>query len=559
MTRTSPVLFLLLFLCASCAQETTPDPTTTTITLIGTNDVHGQLLPDGERGGLVSLSGYVQAVRDARAADGGHMLLIDAGDMWQGTLESNLSEGAATVAAFNALQYDAVALGNHEFDFGPVGPKAIPESAEDDRRGALKERAREANFPLLSANLAYKDTGKPIEWPNVYPSTMVDAGEFKIGIIGILTSRALVTTIAANVDDLVVLPLAPAIIEEAAKLRADGADIVVVTAHAGGQCEDFSDPNDLSSCVDGAEIFGVARALPPGTVDHIFAGHVHQGIAHIVNGVSISSAFSNTRAFSRVDFELEKGSGDVVARRLSPPHQAVIEDDYEGSVPAPTQAVVEVAEEAREFARYQKNLSLGVTLEEPFTLAGNPESTLGNLFTQALLAELDADVALHNVQGGLRADLPAGPLTFGSVYQISPFENRVVILNLSGAQLRAVIAGQAYLGRRRAGFSGMSVAASCENDVMRVTMTINDVVIEDDDEIRVIVNDYLALGGDAILNPILPDGGFAIDTNMPMTRDVFIDWVMDAGDTLHPDDFVSSDAPKWTGDFPIPRSCVKGA
>lgn len=558
MTRTSPVFFLLLFLCASCAQETTTNSTTTTITLIGTNDVHGQLLPDDDRGGLVSLSGYVQAIRDASSANGGHVLLIDAGDMWQGTLESNLSEGASIVAAFNALQYDAVALGNHEFDFGPVGPKTIPESPEDDRRGALKERAREASFPLLGANLAYKDTGKLVEWPNVYPSTMIDAGEFKVGIIGILTSRALVTTIAANVDDLMILPLATTIIDEAAKLRADGADIVVVTAHAGGQCEDFSDPNDLSSCVDGAEIFEVARALPPGTVDHIFAGHVHEGIAHIVNGVSISSAFSNTRAFSRVDFELENGTGSVVQRRISPPHTATIDGQYEGTVPVPTESVVTVAEEAREFARYQKNLSLGVTLAGPFTRDGNPESTLGNLFTRALLAELDADVALHNVQGGLRADLPAGPLTFGSVYEISPFENRVVILNLSGAELRAVIEGQSHLGRRRAGFAGMRVAASCKNDIMQVAITINDVLIEDDDEVRVIVNDYLALGGDAILNPILPEGGFAIDTNMPMTRDVFIDWLMNVGETLQPDDYLSSDAPMWTGEFPMPRSCSSG-
>lgn len=554
MTRTSPVLFLLAVLCAACAAETPPP--TTTITMIGTNDVHGQLLPDEDRGGLVSLSGYVQAVRDARAADGGHTLLIDAGDMWQGTLESNLSEGAATVAAFNALQYDAVALGNHEFDFGPAGPKAIPESPDDDKRGALKERAREANFPLLSANLAYKDTGKLVEWPNVRPSVMLDVGEYKVGVIGILTSRALVATIAANVDDLVVLPLAPAVIAEAEKLRTNGADLVIVTAHAGGECTEFTDPNDLSSCRDGAEIFGVARALPQGLVNHIFAGHVHQGIAHIVNGVSITSAWSSTRAFSRVDFVLDDASGDLVTRTVSPPHQGVIDGEYEGAVPTPVAAVVKVADEAREFARYQKNLSLDVTLAEPFTLRGNPESTLGNLFTDALLGQLDADIALHNVQGGLRGDLPAGPLTFGSVYEISPFENRAVILNLSGAELRAVIGNQAYRGSRRVGFSGMRVDAACADGEMRVEMTMDGEPINDNDTLRVIVNDYMALGGDGVMTPVMPDGGFAIDTSMPMTRDVFIDWVMAKGGTLHPDDYITAGDPKWTGSFPVPSSCA---
>ena len=69
------------------------------------------------------------------------MLLIDAGDMWQGTLESNLSEGASVVDAYNALGYTAVAIGNHEFDFGPAGPKAIPETDADDPQGSLKLRA----------------------------------------------------------------------------------------------------------------------------------------------------------------------------------------------------------------------------------------------------------------------------------------------------------------------------------------------------------------------------------------------------------------------------------
>ncbi|MEL7186550.1 MAG: 5'-nucleotidase, partial [Pseudomonadota bacterium] len=167
-----------------------------------------------------------------------------------------------------------------------------------------------------------------------------------------------------------------------------------------------------------------------------------------------------------------------------------------------------------------------------------------------------ADIAMHNVQGGLRADLPAGPLTFGSVYQVSPFENRAVILDLSGAELRRVIAEQSYRGRRRVGFSGMRVSASCNGDVMQVEMAINDRTISDDDSVRVIVNDYMALGGDNVLVPIIPEGGFDIDTNLPMTRDVFVSWVSKTGGTIAPDDYRTSGRPKWTGRFPLPRSCV---
>ena len=131
------------------------------------------------------------------------MLLIDAGDMWQGKLESNLSEGAALVDAYNSLGYTAVALGNHEFDFGPAGPSPIAKSATDDPRGALKQRATEADFPFLAANLIDQSTGEPVRWPNIQPSALIDVKGIKVGIIGVMTQDALTTTLAAKHSRLV--------------------------------------------------------------------------------------------------------------------------------------------------------------------------------------------------------------------------------------------------------------------------------------------------------------------------------------------------------------------
>src|SRR5262245_42101111 len=97
-----------------------------TISVLATNDVHGRLSQ------LPLFGGYVANVRAARAVDGGGVLLLDAGDMFQGTLASNLSEGAAMLRGYAALGYSAAALGNHEFDFGPVGPACTPARADDD-------------------------------------------------------------------------------------------------------------------------------------------------------------------------------------------------------------------------------------------------------------------------------------------------------------------------------------------------------------------------------------------------------------------------------------------
>jgi 5'-nucleotidase len=207
MQRLVPVAILLLI--ASCDPARVDSPTIT-LSVISTNDVHGALLPvDGNRG-LALFAGYVDNLRETRAEDGGEVLLIDAGDMWQGTLESNLSEGASVVAAFNALDYDAAAVGNHEFDFGPAGEKATPANILDDSQGALKRRAAEADFPLLAANLIDDTTGLPVDWPNVQPSVLLDREGIKVGIIGLMTEHALITTIAANVRGLSVAPLAPA-------------------------------------------------------------------------------------------------------------------------------------------------------------------------------------------------------------------------------------------------------------------------------------------------------------------------------------------------------------
>lgn len=270
--------FFLVFGC----EFGSGDGPTTVISVIGTNDVHGSLLSvDGNRG-LALFGGYAANLRQARKNDGGAVVLIDAGDMWQGSIESNLSEGAAVVAAFNAIGYDVAAIGNHEFDFGPSGPKGTPTDEGDDAQGALKARAAEAGFPLLAANLIDKKTGRAVNWPNVRPSIMLERAGFRIGVIGVMTEHALITTIASNTRGLSVAPLALTISREAQALRKAGADLVIVTAHAGSSCEQFNDPRDLSSCDLSGEIMQVALNLPAGLVDQIIAGHVHRGIAHEV-------------------------------------------------------------------------------------------------------------------------------------------------------------------------------------------------------------------------------------------------------------------------------------
>ena len=481
---------LTCLLATACAPDAPVSQDRILISLIGTNDVHGVFSPQQDRGGLITISAYVDAIRAARSEDGGAVLLIDAGDMWQGTLESNLVEGATVVEAYNAMKYTAAAIGNHEFDFGPLGEAATPQNEGDDPRGNLKQRASEMDFPLLAANLIDQSTGELVAWDNVTPSVLIDVQGIKVGIIGVITTRALITTIPSNVVGLEVEPLVESITREATALRDDGARLVIVSSHAGSECTEFDDPYDLSSCDMEGEIMRVAGALPQGLVDHIVAGHTHDRVAHIVNGISITSGIARTISFGRTDFEIDRNTGEIIDRKVFPPQYpcpwisntdgACAWDDtgdvsravYEGRPVTPRVRVVEIAKRAHALAAEIQNEKLGPYLETPFTLDGNPESALGNLFVDAVLWGSEGDIAIHNVTGGIRAEIAAGELTYGDVYEVFPFDNVTVVLNIAGRDLRRIIARQAHNHERRAGIAGMRVVVRCANDVLDVDMTL---------------------------------------------------------------------------------------
>jgi len=522
---------------------------------MGTNDVHGELIAQDDRGGMTTFSGYVAAVRDARSADGA-LLLVDAGDMWQGTLESNLNEGEAVVRAFNAIGYAAAAIGNHDFDFGPAGPKSTPEDEDDDPQGALRARASKAKFPFLAANLIDTSTGEIVDWENVQASTLVSRAGVQIGIIGVLTEDTLATTIAANTRGLEIGPLAAAIEEQSMNLRSAGAMLVIVVAHAGSRCTEFDDPFDTSSCFMQGEVMRVAQALPVGLVDHIVGGHINDGIAHDVNGIAITSAYKSTRAFGRVDFVVDRATGKVVERRIFPPQRIEPDVVYEGRPVVPMPAVVAIAEQAHAVAEERLGELLGVFLEGPILHRDRPESPLGNLMTDAVLEMNDADISIHNVWGGIRAELPEGDLTFGGVFRMFPFDNRIAIVELNGAELRRIMARQAHNRLRAAGFSGMRVFVSCDNDKMHLRMLRPDgSEITDEEMLRVVANDFLLLGGDEIFTPVTPAGGFNIPQGMPQVRDILVSWFRSHGGRMHADDFYDPQALRWNRPDPMPPEC----
>lgn len=559
----APVLVAAIAVaCGGSPPPAARPPERVTISVVGTNDLHGHVRA------LPILGGYLANLRAARAADGGALVLLDGGDLFQGTLESNLEEGASVVAAYEALGYDAATIGNHEFDYGPVGPRATARDASEDPRGALRARIAEASFPFLGANLIARETGAHAGLG--VPSVLLERAGVRVGLIGVTTEQTLTTTIAPNVADLAIRPLADAIAEEARALRARGAAIVLVAAHAGGHCDRFEDPDDLSSCDDDEEIFEVARALPVGAVDAIVAGHTHQGVAHRVNGIAIVESYSYGVAFGRVDLIVERQSGRLVEARVHPPQRLCADDTldpedglavcrppaYEGAEVALDRRVADAIAPAIARADQHRDRPLGPVLLEPFDATRGRECALGNLFVDLMLrARPDADVAIIN-GGGLRADLPAGPLRYGALYEAFPFDNRFARVRMRARELASMIAANLARDGSFLSVAGVVARARCDAGAIAVTLTRGDgAPIPDDEALDVLASDFLATGGDgafAAIREARPDA-IRIEEDPPIREAMAEVLAQLSGEVVRPDAFYDPTRPRVhaPGDRPV--------
>ena len=452
------------------------------ISVVGTSDLHGSLAL------LPTFAGYLNNLRQEKDA----VILVDAGDMFQGTLESNSVEGKSVVKAYNALGYDAAAIGNHEFDFGPAGPTFIAEPGEDPR-GALKERAKEANFPFLASNLKTKNGLFSFE--NVAPSFMKEIKGIKVGFVGATTMSTLTTTLAANVNDLQLIKIEDAINSEAKKLRSNGAQLVVVTMHAGGECRSFEDSKNLESCRLG-ELGDVLSKIQKGLVDVVVAGHTHRAIAHEVSGIPVIQSYSSGKAFGRVDIELGKDSS--LTKSVHPPQNICPDvsacEEYEGKKIVRDKGLERLVREANAQTESISKQDLGVVLEEKFRRNFKEESVLGNLFADLiLLARPKADVAITN-GGGLRADLPKGPLTYGDWFRAHPFDNQFAFVDLEVSLLKKIIRRNLQTSFGILLISGAEIRSKCDGKKLNVELFKQGKKLFDKQKLTVATSDFLASG-----------------------------------------------------------------
>jgi 2',3'-cyclic-nucleotide 2'-phosphodiesterase (5'-nucleotidase family) len=536
-----------------------------TISIVGTNDLHGAL----ER--LPLFAGFVANLRAARAADGGGVVLVDGGDMFQGTLESNLGEGADVVRVYNHLGYAGVAIGNHEFDYGPEGPAVIATGPGDDPRGAIKARAREARFPFLASNIVDNATGSRILWPNMPGSTMVEVAGVKIGIIGVSTEATPYTTMPANFTGLRIAPPAQAIADHATALRSQGAKLIIATMHIGTNCKQFDQPDDSSSCDRREELFHLLGDLPRGTVDIIVGGHTHAGVAHRLDGVAVIESYSSGRAFGRVDVTVDP-DGKITDVHIDKPHlmcpvdknfnPAPVADchpgDYEGKPVTPDPEVQKIVDAALARAGERRQERLGVVLASIVKRAHSVESPEGNLFTDLMLeARPDAQVALTN-GGGLRADLPAGTLTYGALFEAIPFDNRFAIVELTGKDLRTLVTSNLARGGGILSWAGLTARARCKAGKLDVQIQVRGKPLDEVASYKLATSDFLVSGGDGLIGRLqLPESKIQVTSMIirEAVADVLRGWKASQRAAIDPARLYTATRPRLDYEGKRPVAC----
>lgn len=455
------------------------------VDILTTNDIHGKIevgydkRVDKNQGGMETIGGIVN---DFRSVNPDGVIVVDGGDAWQGTLISNTVNGESVIETMEEIEYDAMAVGNHEFDFG---------------RDVLIENIKNAEFPILGANIIDEATGERVEWTQPY--TIVEKGGLKVGIIGFATPQTLTTTKADNIEGLAFPNPVPYAKELAAELREQGADIVVVTSHLPGEEEE--ETKELMG-----ELIDLANGTGNGTLDAIVGGHSHQRVAGIVNGIPVVEASQWTWALGHIQLFVDKDTKKVVSS------EAELLDTYTNLTTADLEVrdIVDVYKAKVEVKEAEVEAVAGEKLVRDsyrYDINGGEQrdgvSPLGALITDAMRWDTGADIAFTNA-GGIRADVDAGEMTYGEMFAVLPFGNTNVTGTMTAEQIKTAFeALDKYSNLPAIQFSGVNVEWDATRpagdmftkiELVDGTPVYVDGKFNNDRTFKVTTNDFMATG-----------------------------------------------------------------
>lgn len=403
------------------------------VSLMHTTDLHGNVLPtatyDGVRdvGGLARCASQIRQWRRRHP----HSLLVDAGDVYQGTAAGYMSRGRVMIDLFNKLGYDSWTMGNHEFDWGGE---------------AVLDALGRSEMPVLTANLkldghavgAHPDANHP--FANVRPWMIRELDGFRIGLVGLITPGLPAwfhPTLLAGMEATDAAAAARRAVDE---MKAEGVDAVVAVTHFG-----WRDHDDHAN-----PIHELVRVVPE--IDVVIAGHTHRLNEQLELGPAL---YTQANYFGihcgRVDLVFDRASRKLVDCRTE-----VLEMD--GSVdldPLVLQTVAPVIERAETHLDEKVGeLAQELTHDYDDGRVGLTHRFIGTALLHAARKRgIEAAAVFHGTFG--QDPIPAGPLTHRDLWSIIPYENMLVKAELTHGQLAAILEESMSIFWSRRGFTGL--------------------------------------------------------------------------------------------------------
>lgn len=453
-----------------------------TLTIVHVNDVHGRVEENAgsKELGFAKLRTAVEMMKE----EDPNLLFLNAGDAFHGTTIVNLTSGEQMVEMMNAMEFDAMVPGNHDFNYGYEQLMKLKGLAE---------------FPILGANIVHENTTKSDFDPYVI-YTMENG--LKVGIFGLGTDETKYKSSPKNTVGIEFTDAVAAGKKMVAELQSK-TDIIIALVHLGDDASSINTSDKLAMEVPG--------------IDLIVDGHSHTILKEgkLVNGTLIVQAEAYTKNIGIVKMEITDGALTSAAARLMPYEEAaVLEADEEilGLI-----AEVKVVNEPIVSVVVGKTL---VELDGVREHVRTGETNLGNLITDAMRMSTGADVAFTN-GGGIRASIDVGDITVNEILTSFPFTNTLAVIEVTGAELLAAIEHGVKDYPAAAGqfphVSGMKYTFDAGKPAgSRVTMVmIGDEALDPAKTYKVVTNDFMAVGGDGYTmfsnKPFVGEGGLLSD------------------------------------------------
>jgi len=453
------------------------------LTILHTNDHHGHFqkfdpYPVKDVGGLAAQSTLVNIVRAEVENAGGHVMVLSAGDVNTGVPESDLLDAEPDFILMNMIGYDAMTLGNHEFD---------------NSLDVLMKQKGWAKFPFLAANVVKKGTGELL----VEPYMIREIDGLKIAVLGLITEDVPILVLPDNVKNLEFHNVIDTAKKYVPELKAK-ADLVIALTHIGYYDSDSDHVGDVQ----------LAKAVPG--IDVIVGGHTHTTLDQpvVVGDTLIVQADGYSEKVGRLNLTVDNDTDRVsnYTYQLMPvngkkrvKYNGKNYYQYVGTGFVEDKDIQEAMMAYLEGADELLKKPVGTAMVELVggkSASRSRETNLGNMITDAMRVKTGADIALQN-GGGIRAGIAPGTITYRDILTIQPFGNTLTEIMMTGIQIVEVL----NMSAAKVGSGGFLQVSGLKVTYNKVTgkaenVMVSNAPIEIERTYKVVTNNFVAAGGD---------------------------------------------------------------